>query len=76
MNFASYLFCQNSKKYKKNKKFISLCDKILLKYMAVDSILYNQIILENLFKDYKWNDGHFYIIENNELINDFNNIIK
>ena len=69
MNFFSYLFCQNRKKYQKNKKLISLCDNILFKYMSLESVLNNQIILDNLFKDNKINDKTFNRIENSELIN-------
>ena len=69
LNFFSYLFCQNRKKYQNNKKLISLCDNILFKYMSLESVLNNQIILGNLFKDNKINDKNLNRIENSELIN-------
>ena len=72
--FFKYLFCQHNEKYKKKKQFINLCNEILLKYMSIDSILYNQIILENLLKDYNWNFPYLNRIDNNELINKLKNI--
>ena len=76
MNFVSYLFCRNCKKYQKNKKLISLCDNILFKYLSVDSVLYNQIIFDNLFKDNKWNEQNLNRIESSELINKSKDNIK
>ena len=52
----------------KEYEFLSLCNEILCKYISIDYILYNQIKLENLFKDYKWNNPELNDIENNELI--------
>ena len=49
-------------------EFLSICNEILYKYISIDYILYNQIKLENLFKDYKWNNPKLNNIENNELI--------
>ena len=63
-------------RFKKKEKLISLCNDILYNYMSIDSILYNQIILENLFKDYEWKNPYLNRIESNELINKFNYIIK
>ena len=54
----------------KKQEIISKCNEIVLKYNSIDYILYNQIKLENLFKDYKWNNPELNNIENNKLIND------
>jgi len=55
--------------YKSNKQeLLSICNKILYRYISIDYILYNQIKLENLFKDYKWNNPKLNDIENNDLI--------
>ena len=56
-------------------EFLCLCNEILSKYISIDYILYNQIKLENLFKDYKWNNPELNNIENNELINKLQNFI-
>lgn len=74
--YVNYIFCKNSMRFKKKEKLISLCNDILYNYMSIDSILYNQIILENLFKDYEWKNPYLNRIESNELINKFNYIIK
>ena len=42
--------------------------EILAEYYSVDKILYSQLILENLFRDYKWNDIGLSKIDNSELI--------
>ena len=39
-----------------------------MKYLSIDSILYNQIMIENLIKDYNWNNSLLNNINNNELI--------
>ena len=40
----------------KKQELISLCNDIVSKYYSIDKIIYNQIKLENLFKDYIWNN--------------------
>ena len=47
---------------------ISTCNELISKYYSIDSIIYNQIRLENLFKDYKWNNPKLKNIENNQFI--------
>ena len=67
-----HFFCNNLYYNKCNKfrsqEFLHICNKILLKYISIDSILYNQMRLENLFKDYNWNNPILNNIEKNELI--------
>ena len=41
---------------------------LLSKYFSIENILYNQIMIENIIKDYKWNNLRFKNIQNNELI--------
>ena len=52
------------------QKFIYACNKIIKKYNSADNIIYQQMILENLLKDYKWNNPKLKDIQNNELIID------
>jgi hypothetical protein len=70
--FWDFLFntFYNKKCFKPNNKneFLSTCNQILFKYISIDNILYNQIKIENLLKDYKWNDPQLNNIGNNELI--------
>ena len=47
---------------------------IIQKYMSYDSLLYNQILLENLFLDYKWNNERLSYIQSNEAISELNPI--
>ena len=56
---------------KKNKaqECILICKEINQKYNSIENIIYNQLMLENLFKDYKWNNPKLNSIENIELIN-------
>ena len=37
----------------------------------MDTIIYNQILLENLFKDYKWNNIELSDLRSNDLIEKF-----
>ena len=59
----------------RQQELINICNKIVLKYTSIDYILLNQMKLENLFKDYKWNDPSLNDIKNNELIIQLNNQI-
>ena len=50
------------------QKLISSCDEILYKYYSIENILLNQLLFENLMKDYKWNNPRLKSIHINELI--------
>ena len=72
--FFNNLYFQNCcYKYRK-QEFLHICDEILLKYMSFESILYHQMVLENMLKDYKWNQPILYNIETNELLDKLKNI--
>ena len=47
---------------------ISACKDLISKYYSIDAVVYNQLRLENLFKDYKWNNPKLNDITNNNLI--------
>ena len=49
--------------------FINSCNDVLKRYASMENLIYNQIRLESLFKDYKWNNRHYDIQEKNEFIN-------
>ena len=54
---------------KSNKgTIIYSCKEILLKYLSIESILNNQIIFENLLKDYKWNNSELNNIKSSKCI--------
>ena len=55
-------------KKRKQQKIIHMCNEIVYKYASIDGLIKNQILIENLFKDYKWNDPSLNNIENNNLI--------
>jgi hypothetical protein len=50
------------------QQIISSCNNLVSKYYTIEDIIYNQMKLENLLKDYKWNDPNLKYIENNEFI--------
>ena len=52
----------------KEQDIITTCNKILLKYFSIENILFNQMKLENLYKDYKWNNPKLSEINNNLII--------
>ena len=52
----------------KKQMMISTSNQILYEYFSVENILYNQIRIENLLRDYKWNNPKLKSIQNNELI--------
>ena len=59
----------------RSQETLHICNKIILKYMSIDSILFNQMRLENLFKDYNWNNPILNNIEKNDLINKLKTLI-
>ena len=72
--FCNNLYFNKCSKFR-SQETLHICNKILLKYMSIDSILYNQMKLENLFKDYNWNNPILNNIEKNELINKLKTLI-
>jgi len=68
--YFNYLYCNKCCIKNKAQGIINSCNKILYKYASIDNIVYNQILLENLFKDYKWNDPKLNNVENNSLFNE------
>ena len=75
--FCDFLFnniyCKQSCSSDK-QEIISVCNNIISKYYSIDYIVYNQILLENLFKDYKWNNPELNTIENNIMIKEIKSI--
>ena len=69
--FIHFLLKYFKCKYKnmKNKiDIINTCNLIIFKYFSIENILYNQIIFENLLKDYKWNEQYLTRIDCNLLL--------
>ena len=62
-------------KRRKNQEIVNICDKIIYKYISIDSVLYNLIRLENLFKDYQWNNPELNNLKNNEIIKELLEIL-
>ena len=61
--------------YIKNQKLIDSCNQILYRYFSVENILYNQILFENLMKDYKWNNPELKSIQINDSINNMKKFV-
>ena len=63
--------------YQERQKMINSCNDIILKYNSIENILYNEIMIENLLKDYKWNNPDLKNILNNNYFNFIkNNLLK
>ena len=71
-NFFSCKCCQKNKV----QKSITICNNIMEKYYSIENLIYSQLMLENLLKDYKWNNPDLNSIKNIELIYKLNQIIK
>ena len=65
--YFDFLFQKNI-----SQQIINGCNEIISNYASLDSIIYNQILLENLLKDYKWNNPELNNIECNNLITKLN----
>ena len=69
--------CYSIKKCKNNRQeIISKCNKLISQYYSIENILYNQIKMENLMIDYKWNNPDLNKLDNNELIIQLKNLIS
>ena len=77
LSFFDFLFnnvyCKCCIKIKK-QYLIDITNDIIFKYLSLDTLLYNQIKIENLFQDYKWNNHLLNNVENNKMIIDLKNI--
>ena len=49
---------------------IDSCNDIVAKYITIENLLYNQIKLEYLWKDYKWNNPQYEMRQKDDLILD------
>ena len=60
----------------KEQILIDKYNETLAEFYSIENIIYNQILIENLFKDYIWNDERLKDINENEKIIRLNNTIK
>ena len=65
-DFFVHLFYSKCCGYSKKHSLIDSYNNIIAKYMTFDNLFYNQIRLENLLKDYKWNDPQYEFKEKND----------
>ena len=68
-------YCQKNC-YKKNQILMSKCGDIISEYYSVEKIIYNQLLMENLIEDYKWNNIKLKNIRENKSIISLINSIK
>ena len=66
MDFIYNTFYIESKCHSEKQKLIWACNNLVLKYYSIENIIYNQIMLENLLRDYKWNNPELKNIMNND----------
>ena len=74
-DFIYNTFYLNFCKRNKTQECISTCMEITKRYNSIENIIYNQFMIENLLKDYKWNNPQLNSIKNVELINKLNMIL-
>ena len=67
-DFIDNYFCGGICCCLERQKLIYNCKGIVLNYFSVENIIYSQIMLENLLKDYKWNNKSLNDIQNNKMI--------
>ena len=70
-SFVFNCFCD-----KKNQILMSKCGDIISEYYSVEKIIYNQLLMENLIEDYKWNNIKLKNIRENKSIISLINFIK
>ena len=69
INYIPSESCQE----KQIQKQINNSNDIIKKYLSVELLVYNQIMLENIFQDYRWGNRRLNHIQNNEMIRKLNN---
>ncbi len=70
--FFSNIYCKKLK-FKVQDR-IDVSNEIVRTYMSYEYILFNQIMLEHLLMDYKWNDISLKELRNNKLLKKFENL--
>ena len=65
--FLNNIYFKNCTKFK-DQEIIRICNEIIANYLSVEALLYNQIFMENLLKDYNWNNKNLNSLDNIELI--------
>ena len=60
----------------KSQALISSCNELITNSYSIEHLVYNQIMLENLLKDYKWNDPSMNKIEFNQFINEIKSNVE
>ena len=65
--YYNNIYCKFCKK-RRNQEILNSINDIIHEYLSIDNLLYNQIKLEHLFKDYNWNNPLLCNILNNEKI--------
>ena len=69
INYIPSKCCQE----KPNQKQLNNAKYIVEKYLSVELLVYNQIMLENIFQDYGWRNRRLNHIQNNKMIMKLNN---
>ena len=68
------IYSDNCCKASPIQEMLSACNDLITKYYSIDAVIYNQLRLENLFRDYKWNNPKLNNITNNDLISQIKTI--
>ena len=68
IDFLFHKFYSKCCGYSSRHILINSCNDIVAKYTTIENILYNQMRLECLWKDYKWNNPQFQKMDKDDLI--------
>ena len=69
--YFNNIYCKCCKR-RERQDMLNICNKIIANYVSIDSVINNMIKLENLIKDYKWNNPGKNNLDSNELISEIN----
>ena len=73
--FINNVYCKCCSKVNK-QEIINVCNNIIYKYCSIESILSRQILVDNLIKDYRWNNKDLSSINNNEYFIKLKNLLS
>ena len=73
--FLRNIYCKKCKKNKK-QEIINICNQIIAKYSSIDRVIIYLMKIDNLYKDYKWNNPKLNDLKSDESLKTLYNLLE
>ena len=73
--FLRNIYCKKCKKNKK-QEIINICNQIIAKYSSIDRVIIYLMKIDNLYKDYKWNNPKLNDLKSDESLKSLYNLLE